>query len=238
MKIQVEDGMLEAFVAEAAKPDAPVVLVLHELFGVNQDIRTTCRELSSRGFTAIAPPLFWREAPGLDLNSWSDADWKKGFELYGTYDFNRGVRDIAAVIAAARALTPGTRVGVMGFCLGGLMTFLTLAGTDADAGVAYYPGGIEQHLAEAPKVRAPMIIHLGTSDEYISPAAQEQVKQAFAGRHNVQIFTYEGMSHAFARHTGTHYDAHSAAIANDQTYLFLASQLGAPASAATSRATA
>lgn len=226
MDITVEDGTFRAFVAKAAGARPPVILVLHEIFGVNDDIRATCHEFAERGFTAVAPDLFWREAPGLDLNSWSEADWKRGLELYSAYDLDRGIRDIAAVLTVARATAPGLGVGVTGFCLGGLMAFLTLARTDADAGVAYYPGAIDQHLSEAAKVTAPLMIHLGTEDEYISPTAQGQVKDAFAGRPNVQIFNYDGMSHAFARHTGTHFDVNAAALANCRTFSFFGEMLG------------
>lgn len=228
MKITTPDGSFEAYVARPARASAPVVLVLQEIFGVNADIRATCDELAVRGFIAVAPDLFWRDAPGLDLNSWSEADWKRGLDLYATYDLDRGVRDVAATAAAARAMDGSNgKVGVMGFCLGGLMSFLTAARTSIDAAVVYYGGKTDEHIDEADKVTAPVIMHFGETDEFITPEARSKIKAAFAGKSNVVIYSYPGCSHAFARHTGTHYDAAAATTANDRTYAFLEKHLRA-----------
>ena len=226
MQITVPDGSFNAYVARPAETPAPVVIVLQEIFGINADIRATCDELAARGFIAVAPDLFWRDAPGLDLNSWSEADWKRGLELYNAYDLDRGIRDVAAVALAARTIDRGNgKVGVMGFCLGGLMSYLTAARTPIDAAVEYYGGGTDQHLGEVTGVSAPLLAHFGEEDEFISKAAQAAIKAAFAGNAHIEVHSYPGCSHAFARHTGTHYDAAAAAIANDRTYAFLTAHL-------------
>jgi carboxymethylenebutenolidase len=223
MIITVPDGHFEAYVARPAAGTfpAPAIVVLQEIFGVNADIRATCNELAAQGFIAIAPDLFWRAAPGLDLNAWSESDWKQGLALYEAFDRDRGIRDIAATLAAARA-TPGAsgKVGVMGFCLGGLMSYLTAARTPVDAAVSYYGGQTEQYLQEASAVAAPLLMHLGTEDEFISRSAQSRIMAAFQGRPEVTIHSYPNCSHAFARHTGIHYDAEAAALANARTSAF------------------
>ena len=221
MRINVQGGSFDAYLARPAVQPAPVIVVLQEIFGVNADIRKTCDELAAAGFIAVAPDLFWRAAPGLDLNSWSEADWKRGFELYNAYDLDRGIGDVAAVVGAARTIDGGTgKVGVMGFCLGGLMSFLAAARTDIDAAVVYYGGGTDQHLDEADGVRAPMLMHFGVEDEFISSDAQSRIKTALGGNPNVEIIFYPGCSHAFARHTGAHYDAAAAQAANARTAAF------------------
>src|ERR1700722_18371286 len=124
--IAVDEGTFRAYVARPSVALAPAVGGIQEIFGVNADMRETCDELAERGFLAIAPDLFWRKEPGLDLNSWSEADWKKGLALYAEYDRTAGVRDIAAAAAVAKRIDGSSgKVGVMGFCLGGLMSFLT-----------------------------------------------------------------------------------------------------------------
>ena len=91
-------------------------------------MREWCDELAAHRFIAVCPDLFWRQEPGLDLNHWSDAEWKKGLALYGAYDRDKGVRDIVDTAHAAAQLEgASTEVGGMGFILGGLMTFLTAA---------------------------------------------------------------------------------------------------------------
>jgi carboxymethylenebutenolidase len=111
-----------------AAATAPAIVVLQEIFGVNADMRQTCHELADKGYIALCPDLFWRQRPGLDLSHWSEAEWKQRLALYNAYDLDTGVFDIVATMAAARGLDGASgKVGVTGFCLGGLMTFLTAA---------------------------------------------------------------------------------------------------------------
>lgn len=224
LSIDVADGTFGAFIARPETTAlAPVVIVLQEIFGVNADIRETCAELARRGYIAIAPDLFWREAPGLDLNSWSPEEWSRGFELYQSFDIDRGVKDIAATVAVARALYGSSgKVGVTGFCLGGLMTYLSAARVAIEGAVGYYGGGIDKHLDEASGIEAPLLLHLAEEDEFISTPAREAIVNAMQDRPLVSVRTYPGCSHAFARHTGAHYDAAAAELANGRTYDFFA----------------
>jgi carboxymethylenebutenolidase len=220
------DGQFQAYIARPNRSFAPAVVVLHEVFGVNTDMRETCDELAAHGFIAVCPDLFWRQEPGLDLNHWSDAEWKKGLALYAAYDRDKGVRDIVDTAYAAGHLDGASgKVGVMGFCLGGLMAFLTAAREKIDAAVAYHGGDTEKYLDEADKITAPMLMHLAEEDEFISKEAQAKIKAALSGKPNVEIYSYPGCNHAFARHTGTHYDAAAAAKANGRTWQFLADRL-------------
>lgn len=225
--IQTEGGEFSAYVARPIKSFAPVVVVLHEVFGVNEDMRLTCLELADNGFIAIAPELFWRQERGVDLNTWSDAEWKKGLALYSAYDRDTGVRDIVATVRAAGQLDGASgHVGVMGFCLGALMTYLTAARHNLDAAVAYHGGDTESYLGEARGITAPLLMHLAEEDEFMSKDAQARIKAALADVPGAQIYSYPGCNHAFARHTGTHYDADAAALANGRTRAFLADHLG------------
>ena len=226
MQIDGPDGAFSAYLARPERGAAPIVVVLQEIFGVNADIRVSCDELAARGFLAIAPDLFWREAPGLDLNCYREEDWKRGLALYESFDLDRGVRDIKASIAAARNLPGGSgRVATMGYCLGGLMSFLASARTDVDAAVAYYGGNTDRHLDEAEAITGPLLMHLGEEDEFISKEAQSRIKAALRDRPSVEIYSYPGCSHAFARRLGAHFDAAAAALANTRTYAFLQKHL-------------
>jgi carboxymethylenebutenolidase len=219
--IGVPEGSFRAYVARPESDIAPAVVVLQEVFGVNSDMRAACDELAAAGFIAIAPDLFWRDAPGLDLSYWTDSEWKKGLSLYETYDLDKGVHDVTATIATARSLEGSSgRVGLMGFCLGGLMTFLTTAREDVDAAVSYYGGATEKHLSEAKAIKSPMLMHLGEEDEFISKKAQAQISAAVADNKLVTVYSYPGCSHAFARHTGTRFDPNAAALANERTRTF------------------
>ena len=226
LTVKAEGGEFQAYVACPSEPVAPAVVVLHEVFGVNDDMRRTCEELAAQGFIGVCPDLYWRQEPGLDLNNWSEADWKKGLALYAAYDRDQGVRDIAAAVRAASALDSASgKVGVVGYCLGGLMTFLLAARERVDAAVAYHGGETEKYLQEAGAISAPMVMHFGDEDEFIPPQAQAKIRDAVSGKANVVVYTYAGCKHAFARHTGTHYDAAAAAKANERTWRFFGEHL-------------
>lgn len=227
LHIEIADGAIGAYVERPARERAPSVVVLHEVFGVNDDMRATCRELADEGFLAICPDLFWRQEPGVDLSHWTEAEWQKGLALYQAYDRDQGAKDIAAVMRFAAAL-PGSsgKVGVMGYCLGGLMTYLVAARTGADAAVAYHGGDTERYLDEAAAIAAPMIMHLAEEDEFIDKEAQASITSAMQGLPHAAVYSYPGQNHAFARHSGAHYDAEAAALANGRTWAFLAAHLG------------
>jgi carboxymethylenebutenolidase len=228
MKITVPGGAFDAYVARPYTDSAPAVVVVQEIFGVNADLRATCDELAAKGFIAISPDLFWRDQPGLALDKLDEAEWKRGFELYQAFDFDRGAQDVIATIDAARSIEGGNgKVAVMGFCLGGLMTYLAAARGNVDAAVSYYGGGIDQYLDEAGHLTAPLMMHLAEEDEYIPAEAQARIKAALGDKPNVRILSYPGCNHAFARHGGVHYDADAALSANERTESFLRQSLSA-----------
>lgn len=227
IQIPAEGGSFAAYVAQPSAGTAPVVIVLHEVFGVNADMRQTCDALAEAGFVAVCPDLFWRQSPGEDLDVRSEADWQKGLALYMAFDRDRGVGDILAAVDAARRLEGASgKVGLLGYCLGGLMTFLTAARGQVDAAVAFHGADSERYLAEAPAITAPMLMHLAEADEFIPPEARAAIVAALEPLPNVEVFTYPGVHHAFSRHGGAHYDAPTAALANQRTWDFLRSELG------------
>jgi carboxymethylenebutenolidase len=145
--IKTPDGDFTAYLARPEADNAPAIVVIQEIFGVNQVMRDVTDDFAAKGFVAICPDLFWRIEPGIDITDQSEAEWKRAFELFNAFDVDAGVKDIAATIAQVRTL-PGVngKVGAVGFCLGGLLAFLTATRTDADASVAYYGVGIENRV--------------------------------------------------------------------------------------------
>ena len=229
LTIRVADGSFNCYVARPSTPGPhPVVVVLQEIFGVNAGIRSIANAYAGKGFIAVCPDLFWRAEPGLDMSEAKEGDWARGFAFYQAYDRDKGVQDIAATVAAARTMEGSNgKVGVTGYCLGGLLTFLAAARIDADAFVAYYGGATEQYLDEAPNIERPMVYHLANEDEYIDKAAQARIKEALAGKPNVTVYDYPGRNHAFVRPGGDHFHAEDAALANSRTDTFFRQQLAA-----------
>ena len=224
--IEGRDGAFAACIARPKTLPAPAVVVLHEVFGVNADIRKTCDELADQGFIAAAPDLFWRQEPGVDLSVTSDADWQHGLRLYQAFNRDAGVGDIKDTVEVVAKLPGCTgKVAVQGYCLGGLMVFLTAVRHSVDAAVAYHGGDTEKYLNEVDGLHAPLLMHLGEEDEFISRAAQAEIKAALARKPNATVYSYPGQRHAFSRHGGAHYNAVAAALANERTVEFLHQQL-------------
>ncbi|WP_114240757.1 dienelactone hydrolase family protein [Dyella sp. C9] len=225
--IEGRDGEFRAYVARPEGRPAPAIVVLQELFGVNADIRATCDELAEQGFLAVAPDLFWRLEPGLSLSVTSAEDWQHGVRLYQAYDRDAGVRDVEDTIKAVSRL-PGCngKVGVLGYCLGALMVFLTAVRSDVDAAVAYHGSDTDKYLGESGRLRAPLLMHLGEEDEFIPKSAQAAIREVLASNPNATVYSYPGQRHAFSRHGGAHYDAAAASLAHARTYQFLHQSLG------------
>jgi carboxymethylenebutenolidase len=226
--IEGRDGKFGAYISWPKTLRASAVVVLQELFGVNADIRKTCDELAEQGFLAVAPDLFWRQEPGVDLsNVTSDADWQHGLRLYAAYDRDAGAKDVKDTVDAVGKLPECTgKVAVLGYCLGALMVFLTAVRFGGiTAAVAYHGGDTEKYLGEVDGLKAPLLMHLAEEDEFISKPAQAAIKAALANKPNTTVYSYPGQNHAFSRHGGAHYNAAAAALANERTYAFLNRQL-------------
>jgi carboxymethylenebutenolidase len=225
--ITTPDGTFAAYVARPSRSPAPAVVVIQEIFGVNQVMRDVTDALASEGFLAICPDLFWRIEPGIDITDHSEAEWKRAFELFNAFDVDKGVEDIAATIDQIRA-DPGCsgKVGAVGFCLGGLLAFLTATRTDANASVAYYGVGIEGRVAEAEKLANPLLMHIAEEDQFVPKAAQEVILKALKDHPQIEIHTYPGRDHAFARAGGDHYNAADAKLAGGRTLAFFKKNLG------------
>jgi carboxymethylenebutenolidase len=224
--IATPQGSFSAYVAKPAAERAPAIVVIQEIFGVNAVMRQITDDFARRGYLAICPDLFWRIEPGVDITDRSDAEWKKAFALYNAFDVDRGVADIGAAIDYARGQPAcAGSVGAIGFCLGGLLAFLAATRTDADASVSYYGVGIQDRLTVAASIRKPLLLHIAEEDEFTPKAAQAQIRSALGPRPSIEIFTYPGRNHAFARPGGDHYDASDAALAQARTLAFLERRL-------------
>ena len=225
--VKGQDGTFAAYIQRPKTSPAPAVIVLQELFGVNADIRKHCDELAEQGFLAVAPDLFWRQEPGVDLTVTSEADWQHGLRLYQAYDRDAGVKDVRDTIDAVRNLPEcNGKVALLGYCLGALMVFMTAVRNDGiDAAVWYHGSDTEKYLGEVDGLHAPLLMHLAEEDEFISKAAQAQIKAALAKKPSTAVYSYPGQNHAFSRHNGTHYNAAAAALANGRTSEFLNQQL-------------
>jgi carboxymethylenebutenolidase len=224
--IAVADGTFNAYVARPASTPAPAVIVIQEIYGVNAVMRDVADRLAAAGFLAVAPDLFWRIEPGIDLTDQTPEGNKRAFELFGLFDVDAGVKDVAATIDQVRAMPDCTgKVGAVGYCLGGKVAFLTATRTDSDATVAYYGVGLESLVGEAEKLAHPLMLHIAEEDRFVPPTARAAILAGVGNHPQVQVHTYPGRDHAFARPAGDNYDAEDAGLADQRSLQFLNANL-------------
>jgi len=224
--IRGEDGEFSAYLASPASGKGPGVVVIQEIFGVNAVMRGIADTLAARGYFALCPDLFWRIEPGVQITDKTDAEWKRAFALMGKFNADTGVKDIQSTITHLRRMPNCTgKVGAVGYCLGGLLAYLTACRTDSDASVGYYGVNIHQMLGEAKNIKKPLMLHIAGKDQFVPPAAQKQVMDALKDNPLVTIYHYPEMDHAFAREGGAHYDHACAELANGRTATFFRQHL-------------
>ncbi len=222
----LDNQQFDAYLALPSSGYGPGIVVLQEIFGVNQFMRDVCEWYATHGFTAICPDLFWRQEPGIELSDQTEAEWQKAFQLYQGLDMAKAVKDSAAAVDFLR-MHPGCtgRVGAVGFCLGGNLAWLLSARFNPDAAVGYYGVGIEKTLNEASGLSSPLMLHIAGKDQYCPPDAQQRIHATLDSNALVTIHEYPEQDHAFARPGGAHFNAAAGELANLRTLEFFVRHL-------------
>ena len=185
------------YLAEPAVPSGRAVVVLQEIFGVTRKIRSYCDLFARAGYTALAPDLFWRFEPGMEL-TYTESDLAKGLDLVNRFSDPDGLKDIDASIALLRA-RGARKVGVVGFCMGGKLVGLVAATGSADAAVSYYGVGLEKHLDQLAAARCPLQMHFGGKDGYLPEKARAAIEAALDERSRRNVYVYPEADHGFFR---------------------------------------
>lgn len=214
------------FAAYAAGPVGAKagIIVIQEIFGVNPGIRSMVDGWASKGYRAAAPDLFWRIQPGVELDADVPEQMQQAFRLYQRFDVDKGIADIEAAIKALRA-EGSEKVGVVGYCLGGLLAYLCATRTDSDASVGYYGVGIDAKLGESHGIARQLMLHIASKDGFVPAEAQAAVHAGLGGHERVTLHDYAA-DHAFARAIGSSRVEALAQLADSRTAAFFAEHLG------------
>ena len=218
-----DGGEFDGYLSLPASGYGPGIVVLQEIFGVNDQMRSIADWYAAHGFVALCPDLFWRMERGVEL---TEKDRNKAFELYQKLDEAKAVEDSAATLEFLRKHSACSgRVGAVGFCLGGNLAYLLSVRFKPDCAVGYYGVSIEKSLDEAKSLSSPLLLHVAGRDQFCPPAAQSQIHATLDSNPLVTIYDYPEMGHAFARPSGEHYDAAAAELANLRSLEFLVHDL-------------
>lgn len=222
-----DGGRFGAYLAEPpGTARLPGILVIQEIFGVNAGIRALCDRFAADGHIAIAPDLFWRQEPGLQLSDQEPEGWSRGRALMQGFAETKGVDDLIATLAHLRAHPRSNgQAGTVGYCFGGRLAWRMATRSDADASVSYYGIGIENSLDEASAITRPVMLHIAAEDRLCPPEAQAKITEALSRLPTASVHIYPGVDHAFARIGGQNYDAAAAALADRRTAEFFRAHL-------------
>ena len=228
-----DGGKLQGYLALPPNGSGPGLMILQEIFGVNEAIRTTADYFAEEGYVVLAPDLFWRMQPRVDLG-YSQEDFGKAFGFYQKFDFAKAMADMQATVDRLKAMPEvkgkgkhgKTQVAAIGYCLGGALAYQAAAHCGIDAAASYYGVAIEKQLDVADKIKCPMIFHVGSKDEHVPMSAVEAIKKKFAGRDEVLVCVYEGAPHAFSNRYRETYNKPAAGMAHSRTIAMLRGTMG------------
>ena len=210
---------MSAYMSLPKKGKGAGIVVLQEIFGVNESMRKVCDFFASRQFTAICPDLFWRAEPGVELK---ESEFDRGRALRGKMNDDQVTDDIASAMDFLRKHPACTGdVGVVGYCWGGMLAYLTAVRHKPDAAVGYYGVGIDSKLDLAKNLSCPLLLHYAELDQFASPEVSAKVRAAYKGDPRVTVYDYPKVGHAFARPGGGHFDPKAADLADMRTLSFL-----------------
>jgi carboxymethylenebutenolidase len=219
-------GTFSGYLATPESGTGPALILLQEIFGVNQHIRDLADMYAEEGYLVLAPDLFWRMRPGVELG-YSDEDFKRATGYYQHVDIDQAILDIGDALRTLRA-NPRCdgKVGAVGFCLGGKLAWLTAARLPIDAAVSYYGVAIEENLGEAVSIPCPIALHFASEDKCVSGATRAAIKQALAGNDDAEVYLYRGADHAFNNPDRDTFHRSSASLAHSRTISFLRRAIG------------
>jgi carboxymethylenebutenolidase len=221
VRLHATDGhTLDAYAAQPGVPTTAGLVIVQEIYGVNAHIRSVADGYADDGFVTIAPALFDRLEHDVELSDEGD-DKQHAAELVGKFDIDKAIDDVAAAVEWLRGFGRfrGIHIGVVGYCVGGTLAWLSAARLKIDAAVGYYGGRIAQYVNERPK--APVMLHFGELDQHIPQSDIDAIAKAYR---EVPIYTYPA-GHAFNRVGSKGYDATEAARARERTLAFLREHL-------------
>jgi carboxymethylenebutenolidase len=220
------DGQFDAYVAHPSDTPRAAIIVIQEIFGVNEGIRRKCDNWAQEGYLALAPDIFWRDTPHVELDADVPEQFQAAIGHMQKLDQDSAIYDIEAAIKAARAQMGGSgKVGVVGYCLGGRLTFMAACRTDGDAFVGYYGVGIDNLLGEQHAIGKPTMLHIPTADGFVPPEVQKTMHDGLQDNRHVTLHDYEGLDHGFAAETGARRNEEAAQLADKRTADFFAAHL-------------
>ena len=204
----------------------PGILLCQEIFGINDHIREIADQYAEEGYFVLAPDLFHRLEPNVELG-YGEEDLKKAFGFYQRFDEDKAARDIKSAVGVLRKVKGcNGKVAALGYCLGGKLAYLAASRAGVDAAIGYYGVGIENNLKEAKKIKVPLLLHFAGNDRFVPPSAVAKIRKGLAKLPEFESYVYPGTDHAFNCKERPSYDRPASGMAYSRSIAFLRRHLG------------
>lgn len=217
-----QTGDVPAYVVRPEGAPRGAIIVVQEVFGVNPGIAKKTEDWATLGYLAVAPDVFWRQQPGVELDADVPEQFQQAIALMMGHDFDRGLDDLKAVLVWIRAEVPGIKTGLVGFCMGGKIAYQMAARTDIEAAVGYYGVGIDAMVGEAANITGQLMLHIPTADGFVPADQQAAMHAGLDGNPHVTLHDYAGLDHGFADTFGARRNEEGARLADQRTSEFFA----------------
>ncbi len=210
-----------AYFAEAANKDAPGLVLIQEIFGVNASMRAAADRWASLGYNVICPDLFWRKEAGLDLNPNNEEEFKKGMSLMQSMDEDQVVSDLEAARQWLADKIGHQKIAALGYCWGGRLVVRMAADTPISCAVSYYGVALEHLVPSLSASAAPALLHIAELDSFVPEEARNTILDAVKARSGWEAHLYPNCDHAFARPNGAHRNEDAAKLAEERSHAFM-----------------
>lgn len=222
VEVSTHDGLnMPALYVEANKSDAPNLILIQEIFGINQAMKSLALMWAHKGFNVICPDLFWRQMPGLDLDPTVQNDFAMGKKLKAGLDIPTCIKDVNSAGTFLLNKHENQQIAAIGYCMGGTLVIRLAATSKINCAISYYGVGLEDVLNDLPDTMPPCLFHVAELDQQVPTIAREMISQHSDSREGWQHHTHEGCDHAFSRPGGESFDEQADEFALDLSLDFL-----------------
>ncbi|MDA0240452.1 MAG: dienelactone hydrolase family protein [Proteobacteria bacterium] len=214
-----DGGEFSAYVALPKGPPGPGIIMFHEIFGVTNWIKESADMFAEQGYCVAAPEMYWRLEPNFIADHNDPEQREKGLKYRGALNHDLAIDDIASMITKLKTMPEcNGKIGVVGFCLGGTLAYLSAARLEIDAAVAYYGTQIHEFLDEGKNIKCQTVFHMGKNDDHVPEELLNKIHAALIGIPNIAIYLYDA-GHAFSNtHRPDYYLKEASRKAHSRTF--------------------
>lgn len=221
VQVATSDGQkMQAFEVLSTNKEAPGLVLIQEIFGVNSAMRQLAQDWAERGFNVWCPDLFFRSEPGLELSPTNEAQLNLGMELMQEMDNAQTLKDLESTRAQLAKKLGHDNIVAVGYCMGGRLVVELAHQSPIKAAISYYGVNLENVLPALGQA-APALLHIAELDRWVQGEARETIELEVAKREGWESYVYAGCDHAFARPKGMHFDAEADRLAIERSMEFL-----------------